>query len=460
MTQSHSITSLTVAFVAKLYRGTNSSIGMLHSTLILRIMSSVATTIRGAAIATLVAALGLSPGTAALANRDGRWVSSWADPAVSTVQAPSNQTVREIERISLGGNWLRVRFSNEFNSAATVVGEAHIALAGLAGSTVPYSDRQLTFGGQSSITIPPNAAVYSDPVRLAVPTLGSVAVSLFLPANAGMVTIHPAGIDTAYITNGNTTAYSSPGGAVKSGMRYMLSEIQVLADEDALAIVTLGDSITEGAGSTTDDSHRWPDFLADRLAAAHGIGPRGVSNAGIGGNRVLNDNPPNPFFSFGEGALARLDRDVLAQAGVKYLVILEGANDLGLPGLVHVPQQTITADQLIVAYRQIVARAHAHGIKVIGGTITPFAGATQPNYWTPAGEAIREAVNKFILKSGEFDGTIDFAAAIADPKKPTFMATQFSSGDGLHPNDAGYEAMATAIDLRLFKDFDRSVDRG
>jgi lysophospholipase L1-like esterase len=460
MTQSHSITSLTVAFVAKLYRGTNSSIGMLHSTLILRIMSSAATTIRGAAIATLVAALGPSPGTAALANRDGRWVSSWADPAVSTVQAPSNQTVREIERISLGGNWLRVRFSNEFNPAATVVGEAHIALAGLAGSTVPYSDRQLTFGGQSSITIPPNAAVYSDPVRLAVPTLGSVAVSLFLPANAEMVTIHPAGIDTAYITNGNTTAYSSPGGAVKSGMRYMLSEIQVLADEDALAIVTLGDSITEGAGSTTDDSHRWPDFLADRLAAAHGIGPRGVSNAGIGCNRVLNDNPPNPFFSFGEGALARLDRDVLAQAGVKYLVILEGANDLGLPGLVHVPQQTITADQLIVAYRQIVARAHAHGIKVIGGTITPFAGATQPNYWTPAGEAIREAVNKFILKSGEFDGTIDFAAAIADPKKPTFMATQFSSGDGLHPNDAGYEAMATAIDLRLFKDFDRSVDRG
>lgn len=459
MTQSHSITSLTVAFATNLYRGTNSSIGMLHSALILRIMSSVATTIRGAAIATLVAALGLSLGTVALADRDGRWVSAWADPAVSTVQAPSNQTVREIERISLGGNWLRVRLSNEFNPAAIVVGEAHIALAGLAGSTVPYSDRQLTFGGQSSITIPPNAAVYSDPVRLAVPTLGSVAVSLFLPANAGMVTIHPAGIDTAYITNGNTTAYSSPGGAVKSGMRYMLSEIQVLADEDALAIVTLGDSITEGVGSTTDDSHRWPDFLADRLAAQR-IGPRGVSNAGIGGNRVLNDNPPNPFFSFGEGALARLDRDVLAQAGVKYLVILEGVNDLGLPGLVNVPQQTITADQLIGAYRQIIARAHAHGIKVIGGTITPFAGATQPNYWTPAGEAVREAVNKFILQSGEFDGTIDFAAAIADPKKPTFMATQFSSGDGLHPNDAGYEAMAAAIDLRLFKDFDRLADHG
>jgi lysophospholipase L1-like esterase len=419
----------------------------------------IATTIRGAVVATLAAAIGLSLGTAAFADRDGRWVSTWGDPAVATVPAPSNQTVRETERISLGGNWLRVRLSNEFNPAAITVGEAHIALAGLVGSIVPNSDRQLTFGGQSSITIPPNAAVYSDPVHLAVPTLGSVAVSLFLPANAGMVTIHPAAIDTAYITNGNTAASSSPGGAVKSGMRYMLSEIQVLADEDASAIATLGDSITEGVGSTTDESHRWPDFLADRLAAAHGIGPRGVNNAGIGGNRVLNDNPPNPFFSFGQGALARLDRDVLAQAGVKYLIILEGVNDLGLPGLVNVPQQTISADQLIGAYRQIIARAHARGIKVIGGTITPFAGATEPNYWTPTGEAIREAANNFILKSGEFDGTIDFAAAIADPRKPTFMATQFSSGDGLHPNDAGYEAMAKVIDLRLFNDFDQFADR-
>jgi lysophospholipase L1-like esterase len=397
-------------------------------------------------------------GTVAYADRDGRWVSTWGDPAVATVQAPSNQTVREIERISLGGNWLRIRLSNEFNPAAITVGEAHIALAGPAGSTLPYSDRQLKFGGQSSISIPPNAAVYSDPVHLAVPPLGSVAVSLFLPANAGKVTIHPAAIDTAYITNGNTTASSSSPG-VKSGMRYMLSEIQVLADEDASAIATLGDSITEGVGSASDASHRWPDFLADRLAAAHGIGPRGANNAGIGGNRVLNDNPPNPFFSFGDGALARLDRDVLAQAGVKYLIILEGVNDLGLPGLVNVPQQTITADQLIGAYRQIIARAHAQGIKVIGGTITPFAGATEPNYWTPAGEAIREAANNFILKSGEFDGAIDFAAAIADPKKPTFMATQFSSGDGLHPNDAGYEAMAKAIDLRLFNGFDRFADR-
>jgi lysophospholipase L1-like esterase len=416
-------------------------------------------TVRGAAAVALAGSLALFSATLARADRDGRWVSTWGQPAVSTTQAPSNQTVREIERISLGGDVLRIRLSNELNPAAITVGEAHIGLAGVAGATVPFTDRPVTFGGQSSIIIPPNAAVYSDPVKIAVPALGSVAVSIFLPANSGTVTVHAESIDTAFITNGNTTASSSPAGATKSPMRYLLSEIQVIADDDASAIATLGDSITEGVGSTTDQSHRWPDLLAGRLASAHGIGRRGINNVGIGGNRVLNDTPPNPFFNFGQGALARLDRDVLAQAGVKYLILLEGVNDLGLPGFVRVPQQTVTADQLIAAYRQVIARAHAHGIKVIGGTITPFAGATETNYWTPTGEAIREAVNKFILSSGEFDGTIDFAAAIADPKKPTFMAAQFSSGDGLHPNDAGYQAMANAIDLGLFKSFDQFVLR-
>jgi lysophospholipase L1-like esterase len=407
----------------------------------------------GAAVAgTFATALGLLSATAALADRDGRWVSTWGQPAVTTAQAPSNQTIREIQRISIGGNWLRVRLSNEFNSAAINVGEAHVALAGSAGSTVPHSDRKLTFGGQSSIIIPPNAAIYSDPVELTTPTNGSVAVSLFLPTNSGMVSIHPSALDTAYVTNGNTTGASSAGAATKSAMRYMLSELQVFAEGDAAAILTLGDSITEGVDSTSDASHRWPDFLADRLATARGIAPRGVNNAGIGGNRLLNDNPPNPFANFGQGALARLDRDVLAQGHVKYLIVLEGVNDLGLPGFIGVPQQTVTADQVIGAYRQIIARAHEHGIKVIGGTITPFAGALEPNYWTPAGEAIREAANHFILKSGEFDGTIDFAAAVADPKKPTFLATPFNGGDGLHLSDAGYQAMANAIDLRLFKD--------
>jgi lysophospholipase L1-like esterase len=408
--------------------------------------------IRSAVAGTFATALGLLSATAALADRDGWWVSTWGQPAVTTAQAPSNQTIREIQRISIGGNWLRVRLSNEFNSAAINVGEAHVALAGSAGSTILQSDRKLTFGGQSTIIIPPNAAIYSDPVELKTPTNGSVAVSLFLPTNSGMVSIHPSAIDTAYITNGNTTGTSSAGGATKSAMRYMLSELQVFAEDDAAAIVTLGDSITEGEDSTEDASHRWPDFLADRLAAARGIAPRGVNNAGIGGNRLLNDNPPNPFVNFGQGALARLDRDVLVQGRVKYLIVLEGVNDLGLPGFIGVPQQTVTADQVIGAYRQIIARAHEHGIKVIGGTITPFAGALEPNYWTPAGEAIREAANNFILKSGEFDGMVDFAAAVADPKKPTFLATQFNGGDGLHLNDAGYQAMANAIDLRLFKD--------
>jgi lysophospholipase L1-like esterase len=412
---------------------------------------------RAGMVGTLATTLGLLSATSAFADQGGRWVSTWGQPAVTTAQAPSDQTIREIQRISVGGNWLRVRLSNEFNSAAINVGEAHVALAGSAGSI--HSDRKLTFGGQSSIVIPPNAAIYSDPAELTTPTNGSVAVSLFLPTNSGMVTIHPAAIDTAYITNGNTTGASSAGGATKSAMRYMLSELQVFAADNAAAIATLGDSITEGVDSTEDASHRWPDFLADRLAVARGIAPRGVNNAGIGGNRVLNDNPPNPYSNFGQGALARLDRDVLAQGHVKFLIVLEGVNDLGLPGFVGVPQQTVTADQLIGAYRQIIARAHEHDIKVIGGTITPFAGALEPNYWSPAGEAIREAANNFILKGGEFDGTIDFAAAVADPKKPTFLAAQFNGGDGLHLSDAGYQAMANAIDLRLFKDPGEMTER-
>jgi lysophospholipase L1-like esterase len=409
----------------------------------------------------LAVTLGLSFQTIALADRDGgHWVSTWGDVAVGIVQAPSNQTIREIERISLGGNWFRVRLSNEFNPTSISLGEAHIALAGLAGATIPFSDRQLTFGGQSSIVIPPDSAIYSDPVHLTVPSLGKVAVSLYLPANAGMVTMHPFAVETAYITNGNAAASSSPGGAVKSLSRFMLSEIQVYSDEDASAIVTLGDSITEGDGSTVDEDRRWPDVLADRLAAAHGIGPRGVNDAGIGGNRVLNDTVPSQILpvNLGQAALARLDRDVLAQAGVKYLILLEGVNDLTVPAIFNLPQQTITADQLIGAYRQIIARAHAHGVKVIGGTILPFGAIRFPNAFTPATEAMREAVNKFILESGEFDGAIDFATAVADPKNPTFLAAQFDSGDGVHPNNAGHAAMANAIDLSLFKGFDQIAE--
>ena len=413
------------------------------------------------AIALLAGAISLTSPTVAHESDKGRWVATWGNSASHAGPAPTNQTVRQIESISLGGGTFRVRLSNEFSPQAITVGEAHVALAGPGSSIKPGTDRQLTFAGQSSIIIPSNAVVYTDPVQLKVPALGDVAVSIFFPTNTGTVSLHDASIDTAYITSGNTTSAVSLSGATTSPSRFMLSEIQVLADDDAAAIVTLGDSITEGVGSTNGASRRWPDFLANRLTAAHGIGSRGVDNAGIGGNRVLHDTPPNPFgLNFGQGALARLDRDVLSQAGVKYLIILEGVNDLGLPGFVNVPQETITADQLIGAYRQIIARAHAHGIKVIGGTITPFANSTEPNYWTPAGEAIRQAANKFILHSGEFDGAIDFASAIADPKNPTFMLTKYSSGDNLHPNDAGYEAMADAIDLRLFKQgLDKFADR-
>src|SRR5262249_50074154 len=268
-----------------------------------------------AAVAMLAGVIALSSPTVTRAHDEGRWVATWGNSPGSAAPAPSNQTVRQIESISLSGKTVRVRLFNEFSPQAITVGEAHIALAATGSSIKPGSDRQLTFGGQSSITIPSNAVVYSDPVHLKVPALGDVAVSIFLPTNTGTISLHGSSIDTAYITSGNTTSAVTLSGATTSPSRFMLTEIQVLADNDAAAIVTLGDSITEGVGSTNGASRRWPDFLAGRLAAAHGIGTRGVDNAGIGGNRVLHDSPPNPFgLNFGQGALARLDRDVLSQA--------------------------------------------------------------------------------------------------------------------------------------------------
>jgi lysophospholipase L1-like esterase len=398
----------------------------------------------------LFAAIGLPLGSVALADHDDHWVAAWGVPPGTTILAPSNQTVREVERISIGGDVLRVRLSNELNMGPITIGDAHIGLAGANGAIVAGSDRTLTFGGEHSIKIAPGAAVYGDPVRLTVPTLGTVAVSLFFPTNTGMATIHILSQNTTYITTGDTTASVNLIGATTSPSRYLLSEIQVLADDNAAAIVTLGDSITEGVTSTTDASHRWPDFLADRLAAAHGIGPRGVDNAGISANRVLNDAAPGGF-NGGPGALNRFDRDVLAQAGVKFVILLDGINDIGTPVLLNLPEQAVTADDLITGYRQIIARAHAQGIHVFGGTLTPSGGTTIPGYFTPAGEATREAVNEFIRTSGEFDGVVDFDKAVRDPANPIQLLQAFASPDRLHPNDAGYHAMANAIDLQLFK---------
>jgi lysophospholipase L1-like esterase len=374
------------------------------------------------------------------------WVGTWAaSPQMPPDEAASpnspdagftNQTVRMIVRVSIGGQELRVRFSNAFGRAAVTLGAAHVALAGKGAAILPGTDRALTFNGQKSFTIPQGAMVLSDSVHLDVPPLGSLAVSVFLPTATGPATWHALGKQTTFISAPGDFTSSADIPAVKTAESWFwLSAVDVLASERTSAIVTLGDSITDGAASTLDANHRWPDILAEKLVSRRGP-PLAVLNEGISGNRLLHDVA-------GPNALARFDRDVLAQDGVRYLIVLEGINDIGWP---HIPDakyagDAVTAEDMIAALRQIAERAHAHGIRVYGGTLTPFGGAF---YETPDGEAEREAVNQWIRTSGAIDRVMDFDKVTCDPAHPEHFLPAYDSGDHLHPNDAGYEAMGRA----------------
>jgi lysophospholipase L1-like esterase len=285
--------------------------------------------------------------------------------------------------------------------------------------------------------------MYTDPVDLSVAPLSDLAVSLFFPADTGPATLHPSAFHTTYISKeGDETGQAAIAEPATSQSYYFLSGVEVTAPGDAGAIVTLGDSITDGARSTVDMNRAWPSVLAQRLAANPATKNVAVLNHGIGGNRLLRDNT-------GPNALARFDRDVIAQPGVKWVTILEGINDIGTgTGPNATPATAVTADELIGALRQMIERAHAHGIRVIGGTLLPYEGA---GYASEKGEGIRAAVNQWIRTSGQFDAVIDFEAATRDPNRPTKMNAEYDSGDHLHPNDAGYKAMAEAVDLAIFK---------
>jgi lysophospholipase L1-like esterase len=319
------------------------------------------------------------------------------------------------------------------------VGDAHIALAGPNGSIIPLFNYPLTFDGETSVTIRPGSPVLSDPVNIAgrgplpPPGFWQVAVSLYFPQSVTVETMHPLGLQTAYITNGDTTGDTSLNNPEVSQSRYFLSRIEMITGREG--IVALGDSITDGAGSTVDANRRWPDDLVNRLFQCSFCPPlKVVANEGISGNGVLN-------FGFGPSALARFDRDVLSTPGARYLIVLEGINDIG-----NSDTNTV-ANDLIAAYRQFIRRGHSSGLYVYGGTLTPIGGSL---YDSPDHEAVRQAVNDWIRNSGEFDAAIDFDAAVRNPAAPTQFLPRYDSGDHLHPNDAGYQAMANAIDLRLF----------
>jgi lysophospholipase L1-like esterase len=378
-------------------------------------------------------------------DRDQVWVATWGAspvaplPANTTNPGFTNQTVRLIVHISAGGSEVRVRLSNAFGNDSLVIGAAHVAVRSKDAGIEPGTDRALTFSGSGAITIPPGALVVSDSAKLSAPALSDLAVSLYLPGPTGQATWHPAAHATNYV--------SPPGDFTRDAQMpvdhsvaswFYLTDVEVKAGRDTSAIVALGDSITDGTASTTDANHRWPNFLAEKLAARHL--KLTVVDQGIGGNRVLHDLT-------GPNALARFDRDVLAQSGVGYVTVMLGINDIGRSGTGQ-PPQPVSADEIIAGHRQMIMRAHQLGLKIFGCTLTPYEGAA---YFSSEGETKREAVNKFIRTSGTYDGVIDFDAAVRDPSHPARFLGTYDSGDHLHPNDAGYQAMAGVIDLSLFR---------
>lgn len=388
-----------------------------------------------------------------------RWVGTWE--ASPSPQLPDeskmrdaklefkNQTLREIVRTSIGGAMLRVRLSNAYGKDTVEIGAVHVALRSHGADIVAGSDRALTFGGQSSISIPPNAPVLSDPISLDTPTGGDLVISIFLPKATAGAGIHYAAQQTAYIAEGDDTGASLLPDSTKIASWVFLTGVDVRVPEPVGAIVAFGDSITDGAHSTVDANHRWPNFLADRLLRSSSKEKLAVVDAGIGGNRVLHDAATN--VEFGVNALARFNRDVTAQPGVKYVIVLEGINDLGHAGSSAPVSQTVSAKDIEQGYLQMIARAHEKGLKIFGGTLTPFEGTVYKGYFTPEKELTRKAINQWIRSSNAFDGVIDFDKAVRDPSHPDRFVPAYDSGDHLHPGDAGYKAMADSIPLSLFK---------
>ncbi|MCC7464390.1 MAG: SGNH/GDSL hydrolase family protein [Gammaproteobacteria bacterium] len=379
------------------------------------------------------------------------WVGSYGNSAAEPfpsraglpIPAPlvAQGTLRYRLPLSEGGMRLQIRLSNEAGSRPLAVGAVSVALAADGANARPESLRRVSFGGRAGIDIPAGAPALSDPVDLVVTRGAVVLVSVFLPEPAEQAQ-GANGLLATLVSARDATQQAAPADAVGVSARPLVTGIDVQTRANARTIVTLGDSITDGAVSTSTEVRGWPGRLAERLAASRGSVRYAVSNQGIGGNRLLRNG-------LGTAALGRFDRDVLSVPGVSHLIVLEGINDIGMSGsdFFGTVNPPVSADQLIGAYQQLIARAHQHGIRVYGGTLLPFKGAM---YASAEKEAIRQAVNRWIRTSGAFDAVIDFEAAVRDPADATRLAAQFDPGDHLHPNDAGYRAMGDAVDLKLF----------
>jgi len=384
--------------------------------------------------------------SAAQSTPHPQWVGTWATAPMladggMNVRMLTGVTLREIAHISVGGAQVRIRFTNEFGLDPLTIGDARVALSAGGGAIQPGSDHAITFGGAATVNVPPGAAIFSDPVSLTVAPLSDLAVSFYLPPQIMRAeTFHGFADQDNFLATGDVSNAENLPQATTIPSWYFFDGVDVAAVAGSRAIVTLGDSITDGALSANNANHRWPDFLAARLQADPNLKNVSVLNVGIGGNRVLNE-------MYGPSAVSRIDRDILSQSGVRYVIVLESINDIGRLAKLMTPWDGITAQQLEWGFKQIADAAHEHGIKAIGATITPYGGA---GYSSDAGEQVREAVNDWIRNSGTFDGVIDFDKITQDPQNPTLFNPAYDSGDHLHPKDAGYQAMGEGIDLSLF----------
>lgn len=373
------------------------------------------------------------------------WVATWAPSQSATAARPAagtidrvptyvNATIREIIHTTVGGDHIRIRISNEYGDKPITIGEAHVALRVAGSTTNPASDKALTFAGKTVVVVRTGAVVVSDPLPFAVPTLGDLAISLFLPDSARTTTRHALGLQTTYVSKtGNHTASATFATDTMMRSWIFLSSVEVTSPRVTGTIVTIGNSITDGAASTADSNRRWPDVLARRLLSSSAEPMKAVVNAGISGNRVLT-------FGAGPSLVSRFDRDVLMQPGVTHVIILEGINDISSDSTTGV-----SAEDIIYGLHQMVDRAHERGIVAYGATLTPFERES------PAREAKRQAINTWIRTSGVYDGVVDFDKATRDPGQPNRFLPAYDSGDHLHPSDAGYKAMGESIDLALFR---------
>jgi lysophospholipase L1-like esterase len=362
--------------------------------------------------------------------RDRSWISTWAvsPQAAGTIPIAvtgfTNQTLRQIVFTSLGGRTVRVRFTNEFSAIPLNIGAAQVAIAAPDGSIEVGSGQPLTFGGQSSVTVVPNAYVVSDPVQLRVPATSKLAIDIYLPGSTGPVTWHRVGLRTTYVSSaGNYVGAPVLPVVSTAGSYFFLKGVEVQLAGNTGVVVALGDSITDGIGATPDADNRYSDHLARLLSESHGRLRMGVLNQGISSNLLLANS-----INGGQSVQARFDRDVISQPAVTHVIVLIGLNDLFFGSL---------ADQVIAGHQQLILRARARGLKVYGGTLTPAGRAGTI-------EAGRQAVNAWIRTGGAYDAVIDFDAAVRDPDNPAFLLPAFNAGDNIHPNDVGYEAMAQA----------------